>query len=111
MSHAVPRPLGTYSTPCGIGSWRRVGAVSSVFDRLKHRLLGMIDHGDPDVVDIPTDEWEDPIEGIRQSIMSYQEAHKRRPQIDGVVSALECHRRENHFGEKLDAIFTGKDCR
>lgn len=82
-----------------------------MYDRFKQWLLGMIDHPEPDIVEIPEDEGEDAMEGIRQSIMSYQEAHKRRPRIDGVVNALEGHRRENHFGEKLDYIFQWQGAR
>ena len=82
-----------------------------MYERLKQWLLGMIDRSEPNVVQVPDDEGQDPLDAIRQSIGAYQEAHKRRPQIDGVVSALEGYRRENHFGEKLDAIFTGKDYR
>ena len=83
--------------------------VSSVYERLKQWLLGMIDRPEPDVVHFPDGEEGGPIKAIRQSIGSYQEAHKRRPQIDGVVSALEGHRRENHFGEKLDYILSGRE--
>ena len=83
--------------------------MSSVYERLKRWLLGMIDRSEPNVVQVPDDEGQDPIDAIRQSIGAYQEAHKRRPQIDGVVSALEGHRRENHFGEKLDYILSGRE--
>lgn len=62
-----------------------------------------------DLVEVPeNDEGADADAGIRQSILALQDSYQRRSEIEGVVSALESHRRENHFGEKLDAIFISR---
>lgn len=72
----------------------------------RERVLRIISPRKPDEFVIPDDDDNEAIEGILTSIESYREAHGRRPEVENVVEALAEYKRANHFGEKLDYVFT-----
>ena len=71
-------------------------------------VISMLPGGESVEVEIPPDDGE-ALDGIRTSLQSLQDAHDRRPKIEGVVDALAAHKRANHFGEKLDYVFMAKE--
>lgn len=76
--------------------------------RLWGWILSRVSTREPVEVDIPCDDGA-ALDGIRTSLQSFQDAHDRRPKIEGVVDALAAHKRANHFGEKLDYVFLARE--
>lgn len=76
--------------------------------RLWGWVISMLPERESVKVEIPRDDGA-ALDGIRTSLQSFQDAHDRRPKIEGVVDALDEHRRANHFGEKLDYVFMTRE--
>lgn len=76
--------------------------------RLWGWILSRVPSREPVEIEIPPDDGE-ALDGIRTSLQSFQDAHDRRPKIEGVVDALAAYKRANHFGEKLDHVFMARE--
>lgn len=78
---------------------------------LREWLLALLTRRYKPVDDVPEYSRKDielPVQAIQESTERLRTVKAQRSKVDEVVCALEDHLRANHFGERLDNVFTSR---